>query len=198
MSHVRRLLLLAFGCTVCFLAAWSSGSAASQAAQAGKEAESTPPAGERVAALKITTANGSWYLRLGPGGATDMGPVRLPVRDERCESVLVSMRQERDHVVVTLSGEKGELDTVPIGRYELPVLAVGAVREKSAAVQGEDAHGVTVHELDSWKSGPWQIELAEIVPNTQLVGCCGCSAVQSCPKPGRCMDCSDCGQCCHT
>lgn len=195
MSSIRRKLVLVCCSLLCLVAAQTSHSVAGQ----GQEGTSSP-AMHTVTALKITTADGSWYLQLGPGGASDMGPVRLPVKDEVFGAVLVSLREERDRVVVTLAGERGELETAPIGRYELPLAPLQERREKAVSVarQGQDSHTVVVSELEGWKSGPWRLELKEVAVNNRntIPGCCSCSNVNCRPDAGKCFGCSSCGQCC--
>lgn len=196
MSRSRRAIVLIFCSILCLVAIQASRSVAGQ----GHEEVTSSSPMHTITALKITTADGSWYLQLGPGGASDMGPVRLPVKDEIFGAVLVSLREERDRVVVTLAGERGELETAPIGRYELPLASLQERGEKALSVarQGQDSHAVVVSELEGWKSGPWRLELKEVAVNNRntIPGCCSCSNVNCCPDAGKCFGCSSCGQCC--
>ncbi|HVT61223.1 MAG TPA: hypothetical protein VHR45_22865 [Thermoanaerobaculia bacterium] len=159
-------------------------------------------------ALEISSADGKWYVQVA---ATDFSPVRLSLLGDRAAAVLVSTRLEGDKLLVTLASEKGELDSSPIGHYEVRL--------------GEGAP-VAVHELESWKTGAWRMKVLPL-PEGTMPGCCSCTpmyslptlppisesaakappvqglppivvvpAVQCCPYIGKCMGCGGCGQCC--
>ncbi|MDP9122605.1 MAG: hypothetical protein M3O15_14770 [Acidobacteriota bacterium] len=147
-------------------------------------------------ALEISSPNGKWYLHLG---ATDLGPARLHLRDDHFSAILVSTRLEGDRVLVTLGGEKGELEVSSIGRYEVRL--------------GESAP-VSIPELASLKAGgPWHLRVVPAVTAT-IAGCCSCglangmpnpekgggpvaaAGLNCCPNAGKCLGCGACGLCC--
>jgi hypothetical protein len=140
-------------------------------------AELIPPR----AVLQITREDGVCLWRI----SGDDELVRLPVKDERFGAILLSARFEDDHLLVTLAGEKEPLETLPLGRYTFSL--------------GErDSQPLMVSELKSRRSDAWQLKV--VPPGTKaVVGCCSCPLVKltCCPNYGKCLSCSNCGECCN-
>jgi hypothetical protein len=148
--------------------------------------------------LEITSADGKWYVDLG---ALNLGPVRLPLLGEPgASAILVSAKQEGEKLILTLAAEKGELETSPIGRYEL---------------QPAKGEPIAVPELETMKTGAWTVKLVHLDMDAAFPNCCSCTPeygparigtrpyrrpikplVQCCPNVGRCLGCGTCGSCC--
>lgn len=152
-----------------------------QADEVAGAALELPPAG----ALQITTEEGVCYLDLSAGAD---GPIRMPLEGEGLPAILVSTRRTEKGVVVTLAHERAELETEPIGKYELPL----GDREGP----GESAQA-TLPRLKTGRASTWALRLVSPVEKA-MPGCCSCGAVkiQCCPYAGKCLSCSTCGQCC--
>jgi hypothetical protein len=157
---------------------------------------------ESLFALQITSTDGVRYVNLD---AALIGAIRVPIlNDPRYSAILVSLKLDGDTLHVTLAGEKGELDTVQIGRYELTV-PQGV--PGSPGTPGPDAAAVRVPELASLREGAWELRLVSAIEST-IAGCCSCSvstlhgrlhehpSLNCCPSAGRCLGCGGCGVCC--
>gem|GEM_PF-2183305 len=132
------------------------------------------------AVVEITSQDGVCYWSVS---GDDL--IRMPVKDDRFASILLSAKFDNDQVSVSLAGEREPLDTVLLGRFAFSF--------------GErDGQHVAVDEVKSTRNEAWQLRI--IPPGTEkaLSGCCGCSnlKVNCCPKIGKCLVCGTCGDCC--
>jgi hypothetical protein len=193
MPSSRLIIVLSLTCAL------GLGCSAMAAPFGSQEPVASTPAPDRIdqPTLEISSADGKWFIDLA---AMDLGPVRLPLLGDRTSAILVSAKIDGDKLILTLAGEKGELETSPIGRYELR-LAKGAQ--------------IAVPELEPWKTGAWSVRIVPGLEST-MPGCCSCTPsdgpgklesrahpefhrkppVQCCPNLGRCMGCGTCGTCC--
>jgi hypothetical protein len=145
------------------------------------QAASAPPDLTTVrAVLEITSDDGVCYWSLS---GDDL--VRMPVKDDRFGSILLSAQFENDQVSVALAGEKEPLETLLLGRY---VFALGE----------RPGQPLRVEETKGFKTEAWQLRLLRPEAGKALPGCCGCPMVklQCCPHTGKCLDCGACGTCC--
>jgi hypothetical protein len=133
------------------------------------------------AVLEITTEDGVCYWSLW---GDDL--VRMPVKDDRFGSILLSAKLENDQVSVALAGEREPLETLLLGRY---VFALG---------ERPGQPPLPIEEMKGAKDEVWQLRLLRPQAGKALPGCCGCPMVklQCCPHTGKCLDCGTCGTCC--
>ena len=132
------------------------------------------------AVLEITSDDGVCYWSLS---GDDL--IRMPVKDDRFGSILLSAQFQNDQVSVALAGEREPLETLLLGRYTF------ALGEKPGQPLG-------VEEMKGVKTEAWQLRLLRPGTGKALPGCCGCPMVklQCCPHTGKCLDCGTCGTCC--
>lgn len=144
------------------------------------QAAPAPPDLAARAVLEITSGDGICYWSLS---GDDL--IRMPVKDDRFSSILLSAQFENGQVSVALAGEREPLETSLLGRY---VFALG---ERPGQPLG-------VEEMKGFKTEGWQLRLLGSDTSKALPGCCGCpmAKLQCCPHKGKCIDCGTCGSCC--
>ncbi|HSS52690.1 MAG TPA: hypothetical protein VLX28_27430 [Thermoanaerobaculia bacterium] len=132
------------------------------------------------AVVEITSQDGVCYWSVS---GDDL--IRMPVKDDRFSSILLSAKFDNDQVSVSLAGEREPLDTLLLGRYAMSL--------------GErDGQTIAVDEIKSKKTEAWQLRILKPETKLAMPGCCGCPflKLQCCPHIGKCLDCSTCGSCC--
>jgi hypothetical protein len=155
-------------------------------ASMAQAAPAPPDLGEKAdltktrAVLEITSQEGVCYWSIS---GDDL--IRMPVKDDRFESLLLSAKIENDQVSVALAGEREPLETLLLGRYAFSL--------------GERAgQPLAIDEMKSTKTEPWQLRILRPGTGKALPGCCACTLLklQCCPHSGKCLDCGTCGTCC--
>jgi hypothetical protein len=132
------------------------------------------------AVVEITSQDGVCYWRVS---GDDL--IRMPVKDDRFASILLSAKFENDQVSVSLAGEREPLDTLLLGR-------------DSWSLEERDGQPVAVDEIKTKTTEAWQLRILKPGIGKSMPGCCGCTLLKlyCCPHAGKCLDCGTCGTCC--
>jgi hypothetical protein len=132
--------------------------------------------------LQIATEDGVCLWRI----SGDDELVRMPLKDDRFGTVLLSAKFEGDQLSVSVAGEKEPLDTVPLGTY-------------SFTLTGKDSPPIAVDALKKSRTAEsWQLRALPPGAKSTIPGCCSCAMlkINCCPRAGKCLGCGSCGECC--
>jgi hypothetical protein len=151
-----------------------------QAAPAPPDPAERTDLAKAKAVVEITSDDGVCYWSIS---GDDL--IRMPVKDDRFASILLSAKFENDQVSVSLAGEREPLDTVLLGRYAWSLGERGG-------------QPVAVDEIKNKKTEAWRLRILKPGTGAAMPGCCACTLakLQCCPHSGKCLDCGTCGSCC--